>query len=120
MIRLNYSLAGPYSAVAADDRTALLSVLPNREFFETPMQYYLHVAMLFKSHFLIHQEIHFTQLAISVATPDIDTSTMWQTVIRGYIDLAHYDDAYAAWVATPYESMYVLYASLFCRSTERL
>lgn len=59
--------------------------------------------MLFKTASLVHQEVLFAQLALSVAPPDVDTSSLWYTVIKGCIDLGLYDDAYSSLIATPYE-----------------
>lgn len=68
----------------------------------------MHVAGLFKARALVEHEIQFTQLAISTAPQDSDTSGLWHTVIKGYTDLGWFEDAYASWVATPYEKLFVI------------
>lgn len=78
-------------------------MLPGAILFDSEFSYYLHAAGLFKSVGLVYQETMFAQLALSVASQDVDTSALWLTVIRGYIDLALYDDAYAALLSTPYD-----------------
>ncbi|KAF7354945.1 hypothetical protein MSAN_01409400 [Mycena sanguinolenta] len=50
-----------------------------------------------------HEALSF--LALSVAPPDADTSSLWSTIIKGYIDLSLYDDAHASLIATPYEKL---------------
>ncbi|KAK0467905.1 nucleoporin Nup120/160-domain-containing protein [Desarmillaria tabescens] len=86
---------GMDGAIAAADKM-VLSLM-------TVTTFYIHAAGLFKSKSLVYQETVFTQLAISVAPSEIDTITLWATVIRGYTELALYDDAYAAWISTPNE-----------------
>jgi nuclear pore complex protein Nup160 len=49
----------------------------------------------------------FSQLALSVAPPDTDTTGLWTNVIKGNIALGLFDDAYAALIVSPYEKLYV-------------
>ncbi|CAA7259487.1 unnamed protein product [Cyclocybe aegerita] len=51
----------------------------------------------------VQHEVHFSQLAIQVAPPGVDTAPLWNTVAKGLTDLALYDDAYASVMATPFE-----------------
>lgn len=95
---------GQDSALSHQDQQALLLVLPGPEVYDSPFTFYLHAAMLFRSHSLVSHEVFFTQLAISVSPAGVDTSALWHTVIKGHTELGMYDDAYAAWVASPYES----------------
>ncbi|KAJ3743459.1 nucleoporin Nup120/160-domain-containing protein [Lentinula detonsa] len=92
---------GPDNALGQEDRDALQNVLPSSQLFDTSHSFYLYIATLFKSNSLQHYEVHFTQLALSVAPPNTDTLSLWHTVVRGYIDLGLFDEAYAAWVSTP-------------------
>ncbi|THU83924.1 hypothetical protein K435DRAFT_870799 [Dendrothele bispora CBS 962.96] len=92
---------GPENALSIEDREALQQVLPAGALFDSPFSFYLYIASLFKSSVLQYQEVNFTQLAISCAPPGTDTSALWLTVMKGYIDLGLYDDAYAAWSSIP-------------------
>jgi nuclear pore complex protein Nup160 len=85
-----------------EDSEALASVLPGAELFYSDYAFYLHVASLFKSGSLVSQDVHFSQLALSVAHAEADTTELWYNVIKGHIDLALYDDAYASLVACPH------------------
>ena len=87
------------------DLFPLIRVLPDSRPFDGPDTYCLHVAMLFKSCSLVHEEIYFTRMALSLTTPDSETSALWQALIKGYADLGLYDDAYASWTSTPYDDM---------------
>lgn len=93
--------AGPENALAPDDRDALQSVLPASQMFESAFSFYRYNASLFKSNSLQYHEVIFTQLALSVAPADVDTSALWHTLVRGYIDLGLFDEAYASWISTP-------------------
>ncbi|KAF9452001.1 hypothetical protein P691DRAFT_795643 [Macrolepiota fuliginosa MF-IS2] len=94
---------GPDSALSQEDREALLVVMPSARVFESSFAFYIHASEMFKNHLLVYYEVLFAQLAISTAPPGVDTSTLWYTVIKGYLDLGQYDDAYAALMATPHE-----------------
>lgn len=89
--------------MSQEDREALLVVVPSARVFDSPFAFYIHASEMFKNHLLVYYEVRFAQLAISTAPPGVDTSTLWYTVIKGYLDLGRYDDAYAALMATPYE-----------------
>ncbi|KAJ7781667.1 nucleoporin Nup120/160-domain-containing protein [Mycena metata] len=82
---------------------ALSFVLPATDPFDTAFFFYMHAAKLFKMASLVQHEVSFTQLALSVAPLDTDTSALWNTIIKGYTDLSLYDDAYSSLIATPYE-----------------
>ncbi|GAW08242.1 Nuclear pore complex protein [Lentinula edodes] len=92
---------GPDNALGQEDRDALQNVLPSSQLFDSSYSFYLYMATLFKSNSLQHYEVHFTQLALSVAPSNTDTSFLWHTVVRGYIDLGLFEEAYAAWISTP-------------------
>ncbi|KAG6861191.1 hypothetical protein C0995_002818 [Termitomyces sp. Mi166 len=64
-----------------------------------------HVSNLFKLGSWAHHEVSFAQLAISVAPPDADTSSLWSTVIHGLTELALYEDAYASILSTPFKHL---------------
>ncbi|KAF7331760.1 hypothetical protein MKEN_00055900 [Mycena kentingensis (nom. inval.)] len=93
----------PDSCLSLEDREALAFVLPTSDAPDSTFLFHLHAAKLFKTLALIHHEVSFTQLAISVAPPETDTSSLWATVIKGYTDLSLYDDAYSALIASPYD-----------------
>ncbi|KAJ7590746.1 nucleoporin Nup120/160-domain-containing protein [Mycena floridula] len=96
---------GPDNGLSMQDSTALSRVLGAGRMIESSGEFYVHVASLFKGRAYVQHEVQFTQLAISVAPPGCDTSLLWQTVIKGYTDLGWYEEAYAAWVAAPYDSL---------------
>lgn len=102
------SYKGSHSALSTEDAQTLAQILKRDRPFSQPADFYDFVAHLFEAKSLTQHYIEFTQLAISVSEPDVDTSIHWQDVITGYIKLGLYDDAYAAWVATPYNHMLVL------------
>ncbi|KAE9395644.1 hypothetical protein BT96DRAFT_997448 [Gymnopus androsaceus JB14] len=85
---------GPDNALAPDDRDALQSVLPSSQMFDSAFSFFQYNASLFKSNSLQYHEVLFTQRALSVAPADTDTSTLWYTVVRGYVDLGLFDEAY--------------------------
>ncbi|KAJ7179519.1 nucleoporin Nup120/160-domain-containing protein [Mycena filopes] len=94
---------GPENALSAEDHEALSFVLPATDPFDTAFFFYMHASKLFKMASLVQHEVSFTQLALSVAPLDTDTSSLWNTIIKGYTDLSLYDDAYSSLIATPYE-----------------
>ncbi|KAF7330785.1 hypothetical protein MVEN_02417700 [Mycena venus] len=94
---------GPENALTPENHEALSFVLPATDPFDTAFFFYLHVSKLFKMASLVQHEVQFTQLALSVAPPDADTSSLWNTIIKGYTDLSLYDDAHSSLIATPYE-----------------
>lgn len=100
--RLIISL-GPNNALSAEDQVSLASVLPSGEAFDSEFAFYIHASNIFKHCGLTRHEVLFAQLAISVAPPSGDTAALWHIVIKGYIELGYYDNAYAALMATPHE-----------------
>ncbi|KAL7282041.1 hypothetical protein ACG7TL_003508 [Trametes sanguinea] len=96
---------GPHSALSLDDQEALSVVLPGEKSFSTQFDFYLHVADLFKAALATYHDVFFTQLALSVAPPGIDTMALWHSVIKGLTDLGQYEDAYTALVSAPYERL---------------
>ncbi|KAF7301595.1 hypothetical protein MIND_00725000 [Mycena indigotica] len=99
-------LAGAFSpnnALSSEDHETLYYVLPTSEAPDSAFTFYLHAAKLFKAAALVQYEVSFTQMALSVAPLDVDTSPLWATVIKGYTELSLYDDAYSALVATPHD-----------------
>ncbi|KAJ3566967.1 hypothetical protein NP233_g6671 [Leucocoprinus birnbaumii] len=94
---------GPDSALLQEDRDALLAVMPSARIFDSTFSFYIHASDMFKNHLLVNYEVLFAQLAISTAPPNADTSSLWLSVFKGYLDLGRYDDAYATLMATPHE-----------------
>ncbi|KAJ7762811.1 nucleoporin Nup120/160-domain-containing protein [Mycena maculata] len=99
-------LAGAFgldNALTSEDHEALSFVLPASDPFDSAFFFYLHASRLFKIASLVQYEVQFAQLALSVAPPEADTSSLWITIIKGYTDLSLFDDAYSSLIATPYE-----------------
>lgn len=94
---------GTDNALLQEDQEALAVVLPNAELFDSDFSFFVHASTLFKSSSLVQHDVLFSQLALSVAPECTDTSTLWNSVIKGYVDLGLFDDAYASLIATPYE-----------------
>ncbi|KAJ7162628.1 nucleoporin Nup120/160-domain-containing protein [Mycena crocata] len=94
---------GPDNALSSEDHEALSFVLPATDPFDSAFFFYLHASRLFKMASLVQHEVFFAQMALSVAPTDADTSSLWNTAIKGYTDLSLYDDAYSSLTATPYE-----------------
>ncbi|KAG1847541.1 nucleoporin Nup120/160-domain-containing protein [Suillus subalutaceus] len=96
---------GHDSGLSLEDAETLASVLPGAVLFDSEFTFYIHASAIFRSSGLIQQEVSFIRLALSVAPQDVDTSELWFGLIRGYIDLGFYEDAYSAIIATPYDSV---------------
>ncbi|GBE77402.1 hypothetical protein SCP_0102750 [Sparassis crispa] len=84
---------GRDSALTTEDHEALAGVLPGAVFFQSVFDFYLHVAGLFKAVSVTSSEVVFSQLALSVAPPGVDSASLWHAVIRGLTDLELYEDA---------------------------
>ena len=89
-------------------------VLPSARLFPSQFEFYLHVSELFKAVSNTQYDVSFTQLALSVASPGLDTSSLWHNVIKGLTDLAQYEDAYTALVSNPYERLCVSDGATAC------
>jgi nuclear pore complex protein Nup160 len=96
---------GHDSGLSLEDAETLASVLPGAVLFDSEFTFCIHASAIFKSNGLIQQEVSFIRLALSVVPQDVDTSELWFGLIRGYIDLGFYEDAYSAIIATPYDSV---------------
>ncbi|KAJ8523440.1 hypothetical protein ONZ45_g87 [Pleurotus djamor] len=96
---------GPQSGVSLEDVDSLREVLPNGDLFDSDHTFYCHAASLFSEHSFVQSEVLFTKLALSTAPSNMDTSALWLTVMKGYVDLRLYDDAYGALMACPYEKL---------------
>ena len=105
LVLTNAYLTGPHSTLSFEDADALAAVLPGGQLFDSMFGFYLHASTLFKSASLTDYDVHFAQLALSNAPPDWDTTDLWSTVIRGATDLGYWDDAYAALMSTPHDSL---------------
>lgn len=99
--------AGIDSGLSAEDHEALAGVLPGAETFYSDYAFYIHAASLFKSGSLVCHDVHFSQLALSVALPEAETMDLWYSVIKGYIDLTLYEDAYSSLMTCPHGKLYV-------------
>ncbi|KAG1739842.1 nucleoporin Nup120/160-domain-containing protein [Suillus paluster] len=96
---------GHDSGLSLEDAETLASILPGAVLFDSEFTFYIHASAIFKSNGLTQQEVSFIRLALSVAPRDVDTSELWFGLIRGYIDLGFYEDAYSAIIATLYDSV---------------
>ena len=99
------SIIGIDSGLSFEDREALEAILPSAELFDSHFSFYLHAASLFRTVGVVSYEVSFTQLALSCAPTELNTSALWQTVIKGLADLGLYDDAYTALSSCPYEKL---------------
>ncbi|KAI5985353.1 nucleoporin Nup120/160-domain-containing protein [Pisolithus albus] len=54
---------------------------------------------------LTQHEVGFLQLALSVASPETNIPDLWYGLIRGYIDLGFWEEAYSAMIATPFDGV---------------
>ncbi|KAH7930039.1 hypothetical protein BV22DRAFT_1125203 [Leucogyrophana mollusca] len=93
------------NGLSFEDAEALASVLPGGVLFDSEFTFYLNASLIFKSSALTQHEVSFAQLALSVAPPEADTEELWFNIIRGYIDLALYEDAYSSITTTPYDNL---------------
>ena len=100
-------MTGTDHGLSFEDQEALASVLPGAELFNSTFSFYLHASNIFKMSSFVHHEIQFAQLALAAAPPE-DTSALWVNVVKGYTDLAMYDDAYASLMSNPYERLYAV------------
>ncbi|KIL68186.1 hypothetical protein M378DRAFT_72126 [Amanita muscaria Koide BX008] len=101
--RLAGSFVGVESGISAEDQEALTAILPTTEHLDSAFKFYVHVATLFKHQGLVRSEVVFARLAITAAPDHTDTSPLWLSVIKGYIDLGIYDNAYSFLMSMPYE-----------------
>jgi nuclear pore complex protein Nup160 len=96
-----------------EDADALAAILPGGQLFDSMFAFYLHASTLFKSASLVDHDVHFARLALSNAPPDWDTTDLWSAIIRGMTDLGYWDEAYAALMSTPRDSLYVVQIHAF-------
>jgi len=104
--------SGVDHAMDAEGQETLAYLLPATELIDSQYSFCVHLSNIFKSASHVHQEVYFAQLAISVAPVDLDTSSLWYTVVKGLSDLSLYEDAYASLMSTPYEKLYGLSSSI--------
>ncbi|KAF8665766.1 hypothetical protein AX16_000214 [Volvariella volvacea WC 439] len=93
---------GTDSGLSSEDAHALASVLPQTESFDSEFAFCLHASGLFRQAGIVCYDVSFAKAALLVA-PAIDTSPLWNGVIRGYIELAEYSNAYATLMTSPHE-----------------
>lgn len=102
------------SNLTLEDSDALISVLPLGHPFDSQWSFYVFAADLFRNTF-VHHEVLFSQLAIQVAPAAAETASLWNNVVKGYIDLGLYSDAYASIMTMPFEKQSVFYFTLVIR-----
>ncbi|GBE80373.1 hypothetical protein SCP_0300880 [Sparassis crispa] len=93
------------SVLTMEDHEAPAGVLPGAAFLQSVFDLYLHIASLFKAISVTSSEVVFSQLALSVAPPGVDTASLWHAVIRGLTDLGLYEDVYAPLVSHLYKKL---------------
>ncbi|KAF8845600.1 hypothetical protein BDN67DRAFT_993287 [Paxillus ammoniavirescens] len=96
---------GPDSGLSFEDAEALSSVLPAKALYDSDFSFYLEASAIFRSSGLTQHEVSFLRLAISVAPPAADTADLWYGLVRGYIDLSAWEEAYSSIIATPFDSV---------------
>ncbi|KAG6329594.1 hypothetical protein ID866_9496 [Astraeus odoratus] len=96
---------GPNSGLSFEDSETLSSVLPGKALYDSEFAFYLEASSIFRTNGLTQHEISFLRLALSVAPAQVDTADLWYGLIRGHIDLCFWDQAYAAIIATPFDSV---------------
>lgn len=99
--------------MSTEDSDALSAVLPGGALFDSQFSYYADTASHFARVLETYYEVHFTQLALSVAPAGVDTSELRQNAIKGSIDIGQYEDAYSCIAAMPYDRLYVV-CHAFC------
>ncbi|KIJ70406.1 hypothetical protein HYDPIDRAFT_122186 [Hydnomerulius pinastri MD-312] len=96
---------GPDSGLSFEDAEALGAVLPAKALYDSEFSFYLEVSGTFRSAGLTQHEVSFLRLALSVAPPEADTADLWYGLVRGYIDLSSWQEAYSSIIATPFDSV---------------
>lgn len=70
-------------------------MLPLARFPSSISEYYSETAQLFSKVAEVRWTVHFSELALENPSPALDIAELWDTVFKGYLDLAQYDDAYS-------------------------
>ncbi|KAG6378387.1 hypothetical protein JVT61DRAFT_12642 [Boletus reticuloceps] len=96
---------GPDSGLSFEDAEALSSILPAKALYDSDFSFYLEASAIFRSNGLTQQEVSFLRLALSVAPPEADTADMWHGLIRGYIELSSWEEAYSSIIAAPFDNV---------------
>ncbi|KAI0079746.1 hypothetical protein K474DRAFT_1658839 [Panus rudis PR-1116 ss-1] len=96
---------GSESGLSYEDRDALEAVLPSGVAIASIASYYHHISALFKNAGVVTYEILFSQSALANAPTDTNTTSLWYTVVRGFIDLGMYHEAYNALASLPSEKL---------------
>ncbi|KAG8218321.1 hypothetical protein J3R82DRAFT_3935 [Butyriboletus roseoflavus] len=96
---------GPDSGLSFEDAEALSSVLPAKALYDSDFSFYLEASTIFRSSGLTQHEVSFLRLALSVAPPEAETADIWYGLIRGYIDLSSWKEAYSSIIAAPSDSV---------------
>ncbi|KIL00449.1 hypothetical protein PAXRUDRAFT_821638 [Paxillus rubicundulus Ve08.2h10] len=96
---------GPDSGLSFEDAEALSSILPAKALYDSDFSFYLEASAIFRLGGLTQHEVSFLRLAISVAPPAADTVDLWYGLVRGYIDLSAWEEAYSSIIATPFDSV---------------
>jgi nuclear pore complex protein Nup160 len=88
-----------------DDLDALTAVLPGSQMLASDFDFYVEIAALFQKASETRWEAHFMQLALTVAPRGVDLTHIWQRMVKGYIDLHQWDDAYSGIMSMPIETL---------------
>jgi nuclear pore complex protein Nup160 len=88
-----------------EEADALAAVMPDAQIYEDDFEFYIATARMFAQVGETRWEVHFTQLAITVAPqePELDLTPYWQALVKGYVDLTLWDDAYATIMVVPHD-----------------
>ena len=98
-------MSGPDSGLSFEDKETLSSVLPGKILYDSEFAFYLEASSIFRSSGLTAHEVSFLRLALSVDPGEADTADLWYGLIRGYIDLSYWEEAYSSIIATPFDTM---------------
>jgi hypothetical protein len=88
---------GRDNALLLEDMQALKAMVN----VDSDFAFYKHVAFVIFKDTWTDWKVIFSQMALSVAPPNLEKTDLWNAVVDGNIDLGQYDEAYAALVAAP-------------------
>lgn len=98
-------MSGSGNGLSLEDVETLTAVLPGKALYDSEFAFYLEASSIFRVNGLTIHEVSFLRLALSVAPKEADTADLWYGLIRGYIDLSYWEEAYSSIIATPSDSM---------------
>lgn len=105
-LNLHTLLSGAFICLSGPDGENLKTVLPSEHAIDSQYSFFLYATELFQTISIGHA-VRFSKLAIQAAPANFDIAPLWNTVVKGSMELALYDEAYAAVISMPYEKQYV-------------